>query len=336
MPERYDPFKDEDIAARPFAPPYVSAAVLRAEKAARPSDPCPSDPCPPGPPVPGLPARRRPQLIDWRRVARLLAEGLDAGAVAAQAGLPDEERIWKHLHKSLRFRFYLRQACLRRAAMAELQIGPALRHALVERLRDSGSLSAEMLAAIAAEARHWQVPEDEGGIRKAVDRLAETGSRDAVQAASQPAGAETAAAISPQHETKRNEAPRMRTEAMPQAGPQTGPDALQVQRARLVGLLRQRAAGAGDTAGMGDAAAIDPRVRPEESGGRGGHLHDVMAGLVPAIHVAGSPTLSPDSLLPRDVDGRDKPGHDGISQPSASDLPMPPPAPVPAGAGLTA
>ncbi|MFC3676852.1 hypothetical protein [Ferrovibrio xuzhouensis] len=53
--------------------------------------------------------RRRPRLIDWRRGARLLAEGLPVAAVAAALHI-DPEHVWRHLETSHRFRRYVRQA----------------------------------------------------------------------------------------------------------------------------------------------------------------------------------------------------------------------------------
>uniref|UniRef100_UPI00313811D1 hypothetical protein n=1 Tax=Ferrovibrio terrae TaxID=2594003 RepID=UPI00313811D1 len=83
----------------------------------------------PGPTPSG---RKSPVTIPWRLVARRLAEGEKPGAIAAGLGL-EEDRIWRHLRRSLRFRFYLRQALERQQMLAGLQLAAAGRSAMLSR-----------------------------------------------------------------------------------------------------------------------------------------------------------------------------------------------------------
>lgn len=76
--QSYDPFKDETLGT-PDEPP------IRRPRTGQ---------------------RRRPKLMDWRGVARRIAEGEQIGAIAASLDLP-EEKIWRHLHASTRFQMYL-------------------------------------------------------------------------------------------------------------------------------------------------------------------------------------------------------------------------------------
>lgn len=82
------------------------------------------------------PPKRPYTKIDWKRGAKLLAAGLDAEDVAAALGI-DEDRLWRHLHRSLRFRFLVRQAAERRRQLCELQVdiaAPAMvRHCALDR-----------------------------------------------------------------------------------------------------------------------------------------------------------------------------------------------------------
>ena len=74
--------------------------------------------------------RARPVMIPWRDVARRLAEGEKPSVVAAGLAI-DEDRIWRHLRKSLRFRTYLRQAVERRKHLADLLLEGTGRSAMV-------------------------------------------------------------------------------------------------------------------------------------------------------------------------------------------------------------
>lgn len=90
----YDPFKDEYIHRRPPSASSPSAAARSI-------------------------GRARPKLIDWRRAAKLLAQGQTPEAIAAALGIA-EGRIWRHWRKSRRFRFYIQQAFERRSGLAAL------------------------------------------------------------------------------------------------------------------------------------------------------------------------------------------------------------------------
>lgn len=57
--------------------------------------------------------RWRRTWIDWPKAARMIAEGGQPETVAAALGI-SEERVWRHLETSDRFRDLVRQATLRR------------------------------------------------------------------------------------------------------------------------------------------------------------------------------------------------------------------------------
>lgn len=78
-----------------------------------------------------LPPKTRVR-IDWKRGARLLAGGEPADAVAAALGI-GEDRLWRHFHKSLRFRFLFTQARERNRLTAQMQFEAAGRRAAVQR-----------------------------------------------------------------------------------------------------------------------------------------------------------------------------------------------------------
>ena len=68
------------------------------------------------PPV--TPVKPRSARIPWREIARRLAGGAQPAAIAPDYGI-HEDRIWRHLRKSLRFRFYLQQAIERGETVAQ-------------------------------------------------------------------------------------------------------------------------------------------------------------------------------------------------------------------------
>lgn len=84
--ERYDPFKDETLGQKP--------------------------------------KRKSPIRIDWRDIARRMAEGEQPRAIAASLNLP-EDRIWRHLSRSLHFQAELQRAADRQQLLARLTFGAA-------------------------------------------------------------------------------------------------------------------------------------------------------------------------------------------------------------------
>ncbi len=175
--------------------------------------------------------RARPVTIPWREVACRLAEGARPGAIAADLGLA-EERIWRHLRKSLRFRFWLRQAMERQRLLAGLQLATLGQTALLSRGLDPGSLDGDLLRllteAAPAEDIGQQIeqlgqtgaPPPNAAFRR---RLAEERQRmdlqvevwqaqDAVrEATAEPQRAETSTNEAKRTETNANEAPRSET-----------------------------------------------------------------------------------------------------------------------------
>ncbi len=122
-------------------------------------------PCPP--PTPS--GRKRPVSIPWREIACRLAEGAKPAAVAADLGLP-EERIWRHLRNSLRFRYYLKQAVERQRLLAGLQLAALGQAALLARGLHPESLDGDLLRLLNEAA-----PEADIGQR--IEQLGKTGER---------------------------------------------------------------------------------------------------------------------------------------------------------------
>ena len=85
-----------------------------------------------GRPALGQSGRKTRIRVDWKRGAKLLAGGEPAEAVAAALGI-EEDRLWRHFHKSLRFQFLFRQAQERNRLMAQLAFEEAGRRAAVQR-----------------------------------------------------------------------------------------------------------------------------------------------------------------------------------------------------------
>lgn len=117
--------------------------------------------------------RNRPVMIDWKRAARLLAGGMTSATVAAELGI-EEDRLWRHLHKSARFRFLLAQAAEQRRAAVALQTSLAGPAAIRDRLQQPESLDGETLRSLMAQDQAVPVP-DAGAATGQVDRLAAAG-----------------------------------------------------------------------------------------------------------------------------------------------------------------
>jgi hypothetical protein len=115
------------------------------------------------------PRRKSPIRIDWKDIARRLAEGGRPAEVAAAAGIA-EERVWCHLRSSLRFRFYLSQALERQRLLADLQLGAAGRSAALARSLQPESLDSDLLRCLLAETGG-------GEIARQVEQLGATGQR---------------------------------------------------------------------------------------------------------------------------------------------------------------
>lgn len=107
--------------------------------------------------------------IPWRDIARRLAAGAQPAQAAAEFGL-QEERIWRHLRRSLRFRFYLQQALERQRLLAGLQLAAAAPGALVSRGLQPESLDGDGLRLLREAGR----PES-GDIGSQVEQLGATG-----------------------------------------------------------------------------------------------------------------------------------------------------------------
>ncbi|QDO96427.1 hypothetical protein FNB15_03675 [Ferrovibrio terrae] len=126
-----------------------------------------------GAPQPDLarPTRKSPVAIPWREIACRLAEGARPAAVAADLGLA-EERIWRHLRKSLRFRFYLQQAMERQRLLAGLQLATLGQTALLSRGLNPENLDGDLLRLL-HEAAHRQEPGSD--LAPQIEQLGKTG-----------------------------------------------------------------------------------------------------------------------------------------------------------------
>lgn len=123
------------------------------------------------PPV--TPTKPRPARIPWREIARRLAGGAQPAAIAPDYGI-HEDRIWRHLRRSLRFRFYLQQAIERQRLLAGLQLVATAPGALVSRGQQAETLDGDTLRLL-GEAGGSATPA-EGGVGKQIERLGETAS----------------------------------------------------------------------------------------------------------------------------------------------------------------
>lgn len=114
--------------------------------------------------------RRKPVMIDWKRAARRFAEGAAPAVIVAELGI-DEDRFWRHLHKSARFRFLMAQAAEQRQAAILLQAELAGPAAIRDRLQQPDSLDAETLRALMTA----PVVPDAGAMAGRVEALATAG-----------------------------------------------------------------------------------------------------------------------------------------------------------------
>jgi hypothetical protein len=117
--------------------------------------------------------RKRPVHIPWREIASRLAEGAKPAAVAADLGL-QEERIWRHLRKSLRFRYYLRQAMERQRLLAGLQLATLGQTALLSRGLQPESLDGDLLRLLDEAAQRQEPGSD---LAQQIEQLGKTGER---------------------------------------------------------------------------------------------------------------------------------------------------------------
>lgn len=137
--ETYDPFKDEIIHQK------------------KPSKP--------------------PVRVDWKLAARRLAEGAGLDIVVAELGI-SEEHFWRHLRRSLRFRFQLEQAVERRAGLNALQSRAALPAAVLDRCLQADSLDGGLLTALLTDTEAVRASDAPAGNPSSlIGRLAETGRR---------------------------------------------------------------------------------------------------------------------------------------------------------------
>ncbi|MFC3677672.1 hypothetical protein [Ferrovibrio xuzhouensis] len=137
-------------------------------------------------PGPAGPASRPYTKIDWKQAAALIAGGRTVEATAVALGLAPE-RIWRHLNRSLRFRFYLRQAIERQRLEAELHLAAAARDAVLARSRDPAGLDGADLRWLAGEGglsgcAGRRAAEQGGAGEDLVMQLAATGNRPPSQA----------------------------------------------------------------------------------------------------------------------------------------------------------
>lgn len=101
-------------------------------------------------------APRSRARVDWKRGAALLVDGETPAAVAAALGIA-EEKLWRHLRRSLRFQFLLRQARERRQLLGRLRFEAAS--------ADAALRSAQHVGATDGETLRWLA--DESGLRDA-------------------------------------------------------------------------------------------------------------------------------------------------------------------------
>lgn len=79
-----------------------------------------------------LDVRAQRHRIDWKRGAHMLVAGQRPAEVADALGIP-EDRLWKHLSRSLRFATHIRRAMDRQRLLAQIQY-PALQ---AQRMHDA-------------------------------------------------------------------------------------------------------------------------------------------------------------------------------------------------------
>jgi hypothetical protein len=126
--------------------------------------------------------RKSPTQIDWKKAASLMAGGTSPEAIAGLLGIP-EDRIWRHLRDSLRFRFYLRQAMERQALLARIAFAATAPAAVVAYLRQAQGLDPESMRWLA---QHTGVIDaaaaQAAGEDDLVEQLGETGRRRRAEA----------------------------------------------------------------------------------------------------------------------------------------------------------
>lgn len=93
------------------------------------NDPFKEEYVPPPAAAPPEPKPRRPQIA-WRRGAVMWADGEDLAAICAALGI-DEDRFWRHVRNSQRFRFLIQQAGERRRLQAQVRLAREGREALL-------------------------------------------------------------------------------------------------------------------------------------------------------------------------------------------------------------
>ncbi|MFN4310287.1 MAG: hypothetical protein ACK4FK_06800 [Ferrovibrio sp.] len=121
--------------------------------------------------------RKKPVTVDWKLAARRVAEGAALAAVAAELGIT-EEHFWRHLRRSLRFRFLLEQAVERRAGLIALQSRVALPAAVLDRCLQAESLDGSLLSALVSDTQAGRASGGPAGDSSGlIDLLAETGRR---------------------------------------------------------------------------------------------------------------------------------------------------------------
>jgi hypothetical protein len=120
---------------------------------------------------------KRPVRVDWKLAARRVAEGAGLPTVVAELGIT-EEHFWRHLRRSLRFRFQLEQAVERRAGLIALQSRAALPAAVLDRCLQADSLDGGLLTALLTDTEAVRTSEAPAGDSSGlIGRLAETGRR---------------------------------------------------------------------------------------------------------------------------------------------------------------
>ncbi len=158
--------------------------------------------------------RRRPKLVDWRRAARLLADGSTPEEIAAAVGI-DDAHFWRHLRNSLRFQFYIRQARERRRLLGRMELERVAGEAVLRCLRNAAVLDPDSL--------HWTAGQAGFAAEEATSRdddlIAQLAATGRLKRRPQPAEATEPAAAEPTVETKRNEAPRATASPPPAVSP---------------------------------------------------------------------------------------------------------------------
>lgn len=131
-------------------------------------------------PAPRTPVAKRVR-VDWKRGASLLIDGEKPSAVAAALGI-DEERLWQHLRKSLRFQFLLRQARERRQLLGRLKLEAVSGDAAIRGALQAEKQDAALFAELAQTSRIATVEETTEDGRDMIARLADSARRAPNQA----------------------------------------------------------------------------------------------------------------------------------------------------------